>query len=46
MIVSIVQHINLRGEIHDLVCFLDFYEAREWASKNLLGWHVKEVRLD
>ena len=35
-------YINLRGEIHDLVVFLDFYEAREWASKNLMGWHVKE----
>jgi len=45
MIIFVVQQINLRGEIHDLVSFPDFYEARSWASRNLLGWHVKEVRL-
>jgi len=45
MMVFVVQHLNLRGEIHDLVSFRDFYEARSWASLNLLGWHVKEVRL-
>lgn len=41
-LVFIVQNLNLRGECQDVAVFWDFYEAREWASKNLLGWNVKE----